>query len=205
MRLYSNILSKYIIKEILSVFVICLFVFTSLLFLIRSLQLTDLVVNKSVPLWDMVVLFSCIIPRFLEFAIPISILISVILAFGRLCADSEIIVMKASGLNLFHLARPVLLFAIGCMCATLVMTCWLRPTANAKFSNLMFETAASKANSGIVAGIFNEIGDLVIYAKEVNHETKKCKVKNLQYCLYWKPRELQNIRQLPLAPSSGST
>ncbi len=171
--MHSNILSKYIIKEISSIFIICLFVFTSLLFLIRSLQLADFVVNKSVPLWDMILLFSCIIPRFLEFAIPLSLLISIILAFGRLCADSEVVVMKAAGINLARLAKPVLLFAIGCMCLTFIMTCWLRPAANAKFSDLMFEMATSKANSGIVAGIFNEVGDLVIYAKEVNHETHR--------------------------------
>ena len=168
-----TLLSRYIIKEIVSPFFICLFVFTSILFLIRSLQLTSLIINKNIPPMDIVFLFSCIIPPFLEIAIPMSLLISVIIAFSRLSADSEIIVMRATGINLNKLAVPTFFFGIACAAAALCISCWLSPYANAKFNQGIFEIAKTKASAGIIPGVFNELGDITVYAKNIDQDSKK--------------------------------
>ena len=167
------LLYRYIVKEIISPFFICLFVFTGILFLIRSLQLVSLIINKNIPLLEIIFLFSCIIPRFLEIAIPMSLLISVIIAFSRLSADSEIVVMRATGINLGKLAVPTVGFAILCTLATLYITCWLSPYSNAKFNQGMFDIAKTKASAGIVPGVFNELGDITIYARDVDQDLKK--------------------------------
>ncbi|MDR2338125.1 MAG: LPS export ABC transporter permease LptF [Deltaproteobacteria bacterium] len=167
------ILYYYIFREIFSPFLLCLFIFTGILFLIRSLQLTDLIVNKNVPLLNIIVLFSCIIPRFLELAIPMSLLISVIIAFGRLSSDSEIIVMKATGISLSKLALPTLGFSFICLLFALSISCWIRPTANAKFSQGAFEILKTKASAGLIPGIFNELGDITIYAQNIDQDLKK--------------------------------
>jgi lipopolysaccharide export system permease protein len=167
------ILYSYIFREIFSPFLLCLFIFTGILFLIRSLQLTDLIVNKNIPLLDIIVLFSCIVPRFLELAIPLSLLISVIIAFGRLSSDSEVIVMKASGISLFRLAVPTFIFSFVCMLFALSVSCWIRPGANAKFSQGTFEILKTKASAGLIPGVFNELGDITIYAQTINQDLKK--------------------------------
>ena len=167
------LLHKYIVKEIVSPFFICLFVFTSILFLIRSLQLVNLIINKNIPPLEIVFLFSCIIPQFLEIAIPMSLLISVIIAFSRLSADSEIIVMRATGINLDKLAVPTFFFGVACAVTALCISCWLSPYSNAKFNQGIFEIAKTKASAGIIPGIFNELGDITVYAKNIDQDSKK--------------------------------
>ena len=167
------LLYRYIFKEILSPFLICLFVFTGILFLIRSLQLVNLIINKNIPATEIIFLFSCIIPRFLEIAIPMSLLIAVIIAFSRLSADSEIIVMRATGINLNRLAVPTFFWGIICAGAALYISCWLSPYASARFSQGLFEIAKTKASAGIIPGVFNELGDITVYAKNVDQNLKK--------------------------------
>ena len=167
------LLYKYIIREITSPFFICLFVFTGILFLIRSLQLVNLIINKNIPPLEIVFLFSCIIPQFLEIAIPMSLLISTIIAFSRLSTDSEIIVMRATGINLNKLAVPTFIFGTACTITALCISCWLSPYSNAKFNQGIFEIAKTKASAGIIPGVFNELGDITVYAKNIDQDSKK--------------------------------
>ncbi|MCC6932172.1 MAG: LPS export ABC transporter permease LptF [Deltaproteobacteria bacterium] len=167
------ILYRYIFREVLIVFSICLFVFTGILFLIRSLKLLDMVINKDVPLLDIILLFSYIIPRFLEIAIPMSLLLALILAFGRLSADSELVVVKASGISIHRLVIPVFAFAGLCTGLTFAVAMIIRPYATYQLNIGMFQIAKNKATSGLVAGIFNELSSLTMYAQDINYETKR--------------------------------
>ncbi len=171
MRTY--IVDRYIVREIFVPFGVSLFVFTGVLFLARSLKLVELVINKSVPLGDIALLFSYLIPRFLEIAIPMSLLISIILAFGRLSSDSELVVMRSFGLNLRRLSLPVILFSTCCLLVTLFVGFWLRPWANYQLGVGMFEIAKLQASSGLTQGIFNDLGQLTIYAETISRSGKK--------------------------------
>jgi lipopolysaccharide export system permease protein len=52
------------------------------------------------------------VPQVIYFTIPVSILVSVLLVFGRFSADSEITAMQACGISLLRIASPVWLFSI---------------------------------------------------------------------------------------------
>lgn len=160
----SPILYRYVFREILIPFFVTLFVFTGILFLIRSLKLIDLVVNKDLQLLDMLLLFSYVIPRFLEIAIPISLLLGITLAFGRLSADSELVVIRSMGIRLKQLVSPVAAFSLLTFITTLVIGFWIRPWANFRLGVGMFEVAKLQATTGLVPGIFNELGPLTLYA-----------------------------------------
>ena len=157
----------YIVREILSPFFICIFVFTGVLFLARSLKLVDLVVNKNVPVSDMLLLFSYIIPSFLEFALPMSLLLAVILSFGRLSADSELVVFRSIGLSLPQLAKPVIWVATFAFVSTLLIGFYLRPWANHQLGQGLFEIAKQQTSAALIQGAFNELGHLTVYAQEV--------------------------------------
>lgn len=161
---------RYITREILSPFFLCIFVFTGVLFLARSLKLVDLVINKNVPVGDMVLLFSYIIPAFLELAIPMSLLLAVILSFGRLSADSEIVVFRAVGLSLTQLARPVFWVAMLALVSTASMGFYVRPWANHKLGQGLFEIARQQTGAALIQGAFNDLGSLTIYAEGIKDQ-----------------------------------
>ena len=162
-----KILDKYIFKEIYYPFWISLFVFTSVLFLARSLKLFELVINRNVPVSDIILLFAYLLPRFLEMAIPMSLLISILLAFGRLSAESEIVVMRSFGVSLKRMAYPVFLYALFCVGLCLFVTLWLRPIADYRLARGLFEIAKVNASAGLTQGVFNELGNLTIYAEKI--------------------------------------
>jgi len=84
------ILHKYVFREMLFPFLVCLFVFTGILFLARILKLVELVITKNVPISDILLLFSYVVPRFMVIAIPMSIMLAVLLAFGRLSVSRSL-------------------------------------------------------------------------------------------------------------------
>lgn len=166
-------LYRYIVREVLVPLGVCLFVFTSLLFLFRSLKLVDLIINKNLPITDTVLLFSYVIPKFLELAIPMSLLLGLILAFGRLSSDSELVVIRASGLSLKQLAKPVIGIGAAAFLITLLIGFWIRPWAEYKLGQGLFEIAKVRASAGLLPGVFNEMGNLIIYGEEIDSDSGK--------------------------------
>jgi lipopolysaccharide export system permease protein len=164
----SLLLHRYVFREVLSPFLLALFVFTGILFLARSLKLVDLVVNKDVPLWEIAELFLLIVPQFMEIAIPMALLIGLIMAFSRLSADSELVVMRSAGVSIRQLTRPVILFALICALICLVLSLWVRPWANYRLGVGMFEMAKQRTSAGLTPGVFNEFGALSIYAEKID-------------------------------------
>src|SRR6266704_5267887 len=104
----KRILTFYIIREISSLFLLGIVIFTLVLLMGRLITLTDLVVSHGVPLADVSMMILYLIPSFLVLTIPMAFLLAVLLAFGRLSSDNEIVAMKASGLALHQMMPPVI-------------------------------------------------------------------------------------------------
>lgn len=185
------ILYRYVLREVAGPFFISLFVFTSILFLARLLKLVDLVVNKNVPLTDTLLLFSYVIPGFLELALPMALLVGVLLAFGRLSQDSELIVIRATGMSLGQLAVPVFFFAILAGAASMVMAFWIRPWANYQLDLGLFDIVKVRASAGLTPGAFTDFGPLTIYTEQLDDETGK--MSNVIICDRRDPEQSRNF------------
>jgi lipopolysaccharide export system permease protein len=162
------ILDRYVWKELWFPFFLGMFVSTFLLLLDKIFDLTDLIINKGVPVPLVLLLLAYILPAFLVLTIPIGFLLAILVAFGRLSADMEIVAFKASGVSPLRLLRPVVLFAL----ATAVVTGWLMfeavPRANYAFKSLIFDILRTQAAVGIKERLFNDtFGNFVIYVEEV--------------------------------------
>ena len=56
---------------------------------------------------------SPLLPQALSLTIPMSVLLGILIGFGRLSADREFVAMQACGVSLMRLLRPILLFSAG--------------------------------------------------------------------------------------------
>lgn len=164
-----RILSRYILKEVLVFFSISLLTFTGLLLTLRMLKLTSLIVNRGVALGQIATVFFAIIPTFLEIALPMATLLGVMLAFSRMCGDSEIVVVKASGVGLASFLKPIGAFAVGVGLTGFVVSTVLRPWGFETLSTALFDIARSKSTSGLTAGVFNKLGDMTLYAETIDY------------------------------------
>lgn len=161
------LIHRYILREVIVPFFASLTILTAVLFLLRSLRLVELVINRNVPISDILTLFLYLVPEFLELAIPMSLLIGVVLAFGRLSADSELVAMRSCAMRLRRLSTPVVFLACMACLACLGISLWLRPWASYQLAVSVFEMAKSQAGAGLVGGAFNELGQMTIYAEVV--------------------------------------
>lgn len=165
-------INLYLCREVLVPTLLSLLIFTFLLLMGRIPRLTELVINKGVPLPDILQLFGYLLPSFFSITVPLSFLLGILLAFGRLSADSEFVALKASGVSLYTLLRPVLVLAILLSCANFYLNTVAIPLSKTSFRSQIFEIASSRANIGIQAGIFNdEFDGIVLYAAKLNDQT----------------------------------
>lgn len=160
---------RYIAREIAVPTLIGLLIFTFVLLMGRILKLVELVVNKGVPLGEILQLFAYLLPAFLVITLPLAFLLGVLLGFGRLSADNEVVALKASGIPIYGMLRPVLVLAVFCCLITGWLTLYGEPAGQTAFRDQVFEIASSRANVGILPRVFNdEFDGLVLYAGDVD-------------------------------------
>jgi lipopolysaccharide export system permease protein len=164
-----KVLNRYILKEILSYFLISVFTFTGVLFTVKILKFANLILNKGVAASQIGLVFLAIIPTFLEVAIPMAALLGVLLAIARFSGDSEIIVLRASGISITRLITPVLLFGIFTTLLCFGISMYARPWGHQTLSKSLFEIARTKSTAGLERGVFNKLGKLTLYADEIDH------------------------------------
>lgn len=143
----------------------------------RVLKLTSLIVNKGVLLSQVGMVFLAVVPAFLEIAVPLAALLGPILTFARLSGDSEVIVIRASGVSLFQLIRPVLIFGVFVTLLALGVSHVLKPWGFKTLSNTLFEIARTKSTAGLEAGVFNDLGQIILYGEEI--DSKSGEMKNV--------------------------
>jgi lipopolysaccharide export system permease protein len=163
-----KIVDRYLLRELIVPFLLGLTVFTSILLIVRILKLVEMVVNRGVPLLQVIKLFSFILPAFLEVTVPMALLLAVLVAFGRLSSDSEVIALRASGIGLYRLLRPIASFAVIVFFITLGLSVYARPWGNSLLRSGIYEMVKARASAGIKPRVFNdEFSGLVIYVDQI--------------------------------------
>ena len=164
----------YILKEIFPIFLIGLMTFTVILLMDKILKLIELIVTRGVSLSQILMLLLFISPSFLIFTIPMAFLLGLLLSFGRLSGDSEITAFKASGISLYQLYLPVLLFSVGTYLLTTFLVIYGLPWGNRGFKATLYLMAQSKADIEIKERVFNDVFDgFVLYVDKVPIQGKK--------------------------------
>jgi len=163
-----RIIDRYITRELFVPFALGIAIFTSILLIARILKLVEMVVNRGVPFLRVLELFSYVLPAFLEVTVPMALLLSILVAFGRLSSDSEIIALQASGIGLDRLAAPVGAFAAVIALLTLVLGVYVRPWGNSRLREGLYAIVKARASAGITEKVFNDdfLG-LVIYVDRI--------------------------------------
>ena len=117
-----SVLDRYILKQVIEVFIMGVFVFTSIIFasdtfitLIKQISLFGIPFNVA---FLMIVLN---IPSVVVLTIPMGILLSTVMTLNKLSLDSEITVMKACGVGINRIAKPIFIFSVlMCICSFVI-------------------------------------------------------------------------------------
>ncbi|HWA87042.1 MAG TPA: LptF/LptG family permease [Opitutus sp.] len=107
-----SLLDRYIFRSVLFTCAAAVALFTFVLTFGNVIKdLLAHVLAGQLPFWTVVRLVTLWVPSMIIYALPMGILTGVLLTLGRLSADTEITAMRASGISLRRIARPILLLA----------------------------------------------------------------------------------------------
>ena len=167
-NLKVNLIDRYIITEIFFPFSALLLIFTMLMILGNIKTLIELIVMRGVELIYVFQLLILLIPQFIGFIIPIALFIGIITAMFRISSDNEITVLKSSGISLYRISMPVMIFSSSCLIVCLYMMLVITPSSYNYFKNFSLELINNRAVIGLQEKSFNEITEgFVLYPNEI--------------------------------------
>ncbi|MCA1796458.1 MAG: LPS export ABC transporter permease LptF [Desulfuromonadaceae bacterium] len=167
-------IQTYIAREVVVNFLLSLTLFTFIVLLSRLLKLTDLVIGSGVSLGSVARLFLAMMPSFMLITMPLSFLLAVLLTFARMSADSEIVAMKACGISVYKMARPVIILSLFVCSATAYLSTYAEPTGRRTMRDIAINVAMDKASSAVREQVFNnEFPGLTIFADKVFKDTNQ--------------------------------
>ena len=132
-------LERYILRQCFGVMIFVTAALSAAIWLAQSLRLIDLIVNRGLSIEVFLYLALLILPRFLDIVLPIGVFIAVLFTFNRLTAESELVVMRSSGLSHIALAKPVLMLAGIAFLVLMSLSVYFLPASNSAFKDLQFE------------------------------------------------------------------
>jgi lipopolysaccharide export system permease protein len=118
---------------------VLLFVSGNILF-----RLTELVAQLGLSLWTATELFFLWLPAFIVLTFPLATLVAILVAFGRLSGDSELIAMHAGGISFRRLVAPIAAAGLAVSIVTAAFNEIIVPAANRRAEGIV-RTATARA------------------------------------------------------------
>lgn len=157
-------LHLYILRQILSSLALTVVVFTFVLLLANVLkEIVALLISGLATPGVVLQAIALLIPFVLVFALPLGMLTSTLLVFGRLGSDNELTAAKASGISLAVLAWPIVALSVvlTVLCAWINMD--LAPKCRLAYKDLISSVARQSASLGPAEGRFTRLGNHIVY------------------------------------------
>ena len=143
-------------------------IFTFILLAARLLKLVEMVVNKGVPISQIIQIFLHVTPAFFEVTVPMAFLLALFWGLGRLSADREITALRSCGVSLYQISIPVGVCTIFVLLSSFFLTLFVRPWSNATLKQIFYDVAKSRVTAGLKDKTFNDTFEgLVIYTEEI--------------------------------------
>jgi lipopolysaccharide export LptBFGC system permease protein LptF len=160
----------YIIKSSSRSFLFGVAVFSIIFILDYVFDLVDLLLSKGVPFFLVLKLFALALPNILKLAIPIAVLFGILIAYGKLSENNEIMAMQSSGMNYKALSLPTIILVCIISLCLLFFNHFLVPAMNSKFRNLYKEILTKRPLIKFNEKTIVEFGEYRLYANKVNRK-----------------------------------
>ena len=169
---FPLLLYSYLAAEILAPFLASFLIMNGVFFLVKLIPFLNLVLELDIGLADFIRLFSYLFPNMFLYSIPMAAMLGVTIGFSRLANDTEILAFKASGIGIYHVLPPLVLFSLTISLITAYFSLMLIPAGDKSMQTMMYQLAKEKIDKGIRERAFTEaLGDLVVHVDSIDRET----------------------------------
>lgn len=109
----TKILDRYILKQVIEMFLMGVFIFTTIIFASDTfITLIKQIAKFGIPFKVAFIMILLNLPAVIVMTIPMGVLLATVMTLNRLSLSSEITVMRACGIGLNRIAKPIFIFAI---------------------------------------------------------------------------------------------
>jgi len=159
---------RYILSELAGPFALGLLVYTFILLIQLLFGLAEMIIKRGIPAATVGRLLANSLPNILVLTLPMSFLLAVLLGIGRLASDSELIALRASGISLYRILRPVLFMGLVLGAFNTYLMLELLPRGNTAYTRALLEIATRTIGTQFEPRIFyNEFQGRVLYISNI--------------------------------------
>lgn len=164
-------LDLFILKSYLGPLVLTFFISLFILVMQFLWKYVDDLVGKGLEWYVISELLFYASSTFVPLALPLAILLSSLMTFGNLGENYELVAMKASGISLRRIMKPLIVLTIFISGTAFFFSNNILPVANLKFHSLLYDVRQQKLTLNIKEGIFyNGIEGFTIRIKKKDQE-----------------------------------
>lgn len=152
-----RLLDRYLVRQFLPPLLFAFAAMTSIMLLNQVARRFGQLVGKGLP-WSVIgEVFLLCLPFIIAMTLPMAVLVAVLYTFSHLAADSEITAMRASGVSVVQLLRPMLLAGALLTAGNFWFTDQVLPKSNARLRNLLINISRKKPTLELREQVINEI------------------------------------------------
>lgn len=166
---FMRVIQRYLVTSFVGPFILGSLFFIIFLLTFQLFNLVKVILNKDVPLTEVLALFGHIAISFTPLSIPISILFATMFTLSKLAEDSEIVAMRAFGFSKNKIFLPFLI--IGCLIGLALYSVNLKiiPNSKTQFKNTIIRLTSKAILRNVKSEQFYaEIPKATIYAENVS-------------------------------------
>jgi len=160
-------LYQYIVKSFLGTFLFTFFIVLFVLLMQWLWLYVDDLVGKGLELKILAELFFYMSITFIPMALPLALLLASLMCFGNFGEHYELVAMKASGISMWKVMRPLVIFSMILSGLAFIISNDLIPVATLKGRTLLFDVQRKKLAFNIKEGVYyKDIDNYVIYVEK---------------------------------------
>ncbi|WP_296030933.1 LptF/LptG family permease [uncultured Treponema sp.] len=164
----SNILVRYIAKELLLYFLICFVFFFVVFFVNQILLLAETILKKRVPVNSVLKLILYCLPNVISQSAPFATLVGFLMCLGRLVTDNEILIFRASGQRYSLILKSVLAMGLLISVFSFIMNDYFLPIGTLKYNRLFKQIIVSNPAIELESKSIKRMNDSTLVIGNVN-------------------------------------
>ena len=152
-------LHRYIFRQLVWWTIIVSVSLTCIVWLTQSLRFVEMIVNTGLSVTTFVTFTLLLLPSFLSLIGPIAVFAAVMFTYTKMLNDSEIVILRATGMSPLKIGRPALLLATLVMLLGYLNSIYLMPASFREFKDLQREFRSELSSLFLQEGVFNPVVD----------------------------------------------
>ncbi|HET6797979.1 MAG TPA: LptF/LptG family permease [Gemmatimonadales bacterium] len=152
-----RLLNRYVLRQLAAPFVFALAAQTSLMLLSQIAKKFGALVGKGLPWTVIVEVFVLSLPFIIAMTLPMAVLIAVLYTFSHLAADNEITATRASGISVYQILTPVLIWGAVMSALNFAFVDQVLPRSNARLRSLLIDIGRKKPTFELREQVINEV------------------------------------------------